>query len=149
MKKAKSIAIAALVVVTLLLAKSMSNKVDARELALFSVYVQPLDAKSGAPVNISVGFPDSKFKEYLRTGSSIGSLPGSIEMQENGPYRITWIDFKDSRPELVLKCEGYKDSVVETALIEKFDGSVFSNGIHEPKIIRLNKVEQVGRGDAG
>jgi hypothetical protein len=125
---------------------SRENYVDARQVAIYSTYIQAVDSVTKQPVNVSVQFPRTQLQQFLRSGGGEKATPVSIEMNSTGLCRIVWIDLVDHVATVVLTAEGYAPYSIPKELIDECASSQAQSGFAEPTTVELKKSEQSNAG---
>ena len=117
-----------------------AHKVDARELAIFHAFFQPVDAETKEILNVTVQSPTPELSKITGDNGQ-GAVPIVLEMRPGGPIRVSWVDLKHSSASIVLKAEGYAalslppDLVTVTVYFDSLAGS------RQPDEVSMNKTQ--------
>lgn len=146
MKKIKIVIISSVVAVAVLgslFSWYSAHKVDARTLAIFHVFVQPVDAETKENLRVTVQSPTSELSRITGKNGQ-GPVPCILETPPGGAIRMTWIDLKDSGSSIVLKAEGYESLRLPSELIEVTQYFDSLAGSRRPDEVLMRKTQPVG-----
>jgi hypothetical protein len=137
-KKGFLFSIALLLLVGTVFSWYSAHKVDARELALFQILVQAVDADTNEPIGVSVKSPSTALSKFNERNPIY-----HVEISPPGLIRASWVDFENSDSTVTLSADGYSPIVVPQILIERRRNISALGGSRKPDILKLNKTQPV------
>tara|TARA_B110000977_G_scaffold198400_1_gene283183 strand:+ start:1266 stop:1703 length:438 start_codon:yes stop_codon:yes gene_type:complete len=109
------------------------------EYRLYTAYFEVLEENTEKPVNVGISLHPIEF-DMMATGA----LPYYIELKENGPYRVTYIDHYLTDCKINISADGYEDKTIPIDMINEIRGKT-STSVSDftPTPIYLKKIDQV------
>jgi len=90
---------------------------DGDEYRLYTAYFEVLEEDSESPVNVGVSIHPIEFDLMAN-----GALPYYIELKENGPYRVTYIDYYYTDCKINISADGYESTTIPVDMIHEVRG---------------------------